>query len=114
LRCTCRTIYAVETALARVKVLLPTPLATTPRTAARSKRGAHARRALRRPRPAYPGLRFRVIDEQGAIRPHIKVFVNRVQARSARGAARAEDEIWWWPRYRAAEPRCKIARRLHT
>ncbi len=24
----------------------------------------------------YPGLRFRVVDEQGALRPHIKVFVD--------------------------------------
>jgi molybdopterin synthase sulfur carrier subunit len=28
----------------------------------------------------HPGLRFRVIDERGAIRPHIKVFVDGVQA----------------------------------
>jgi len=24
----------------------------------------------------YPGLRFRMIDEQGRIRPHMRVFVN--------------------------------------
>jgi hypothetical protein len=24
----------------------------------------------------YPGLRFRVVDEQGALRPHIKIFVD--------------------------------------
>ena len=24
----------------------------------------------------YPGMRFRVIDEQGQVRPHIKFFVN--------------------------------------
>lgn len=24
----------------------------------------------------FPGLRFRVVDEQGAIRPHIKMFVD--------------------------------------
>ncbi|RJG11066.1 MoaD/ThiS family protein [Pseudomonas cavernicola] len=24
----------------------------------------------------YPGLRFRVVDEQGALRPHFKLFVN--------------------------------------
>jgi hypothetical protein len=29
----------------------------------------------------FPGLRFRVVDEQGKIRPHIKMFVNAVQAR---------------------------------
>jgi molybdopterin converting factor small subunit len=30
----------------------------------------------------FPGMRFRVIDEQGAIRPHIKFFVNGAQKRS--------------------------------
>lgn len=25
---------------------------------------------------AYPGIRFRMLDEQGRLRPHIKVFVN--------------------------------------
>jgi molybdopterin synthase sulfur carrier subunit len=29
----------------------------------------------------FPGLRFRIVDEQGRIRPHIKLFVDRVQAR---------------------------------
>jgi len=30
----------------------------------------------------YPGLRFRIIDEQGAIRPHIKLFVDGVLTRN--------------------------------
>lgn len=24
----------------------------------------------------YPGIRFRLVDERGAVRPHIKLFVN--------------------------------------
>ena len=30
---------------------------------------------------AFPGLRFRIVDEQGAIRPHIKLFVDGELAR---------------------------------
>jgi molybdopterin synthase sulfur carrier subunit len=30
----------------------------------------------------FPGLRFRIVDEQAAIRPHIKLFVDGVLARS--------------------------------
>ena len=28
----------------------------------------------------YPGIRFRVVDEQGRIRPHMRVFINGEQA----------------------------------
>jgi hypothetical protein len=31
---------------------------------------------------AYPGLRFRIVDEQGRVRPHIKLFVDGAQARN--------------------------------
>jgi molybdopterin synthase sulfur carrier subunit len=30
---------------------------------------------------AYPGLRFRIIDEQGGLRPHIRLFVGNVVTR---------------------------------
>ena len=29
----------------------------------------------------HPGLRFRIIDEQGAIRPHMRLFVDGVSTR---------------------------------
>jgi sulfur-carrier protein len=28
----------------------------------------------------YPGIRFRMIDEQGEVRPHMRIFVNLEQA----------------------------------
>jgi len=31
---------------------------------------------------SYPGIRFRMIDEQGAVRPHIKLFVDHALTRS--------------------------------
>jgi hypothetical protein len=34
-----------------------------------------------------------MIDEQDGVRPHIKIFVNREQARAARRAARPGDEV---------------------
>jgi molybdopterin synthase sulfur carrier subunit len=33
---------------------------------------------------AYPGIRFRIVDEQGAIRPHVKMFVDQAMARDLR------------------------------
>jgi len=41
----------------------------------------------------YPGMRFRVIDEQGAIRRHIKFFVNGVQATNLEPRLRDDDEV---------------------
>lgn len=41
----------------------------------------------------YPGVRFRVIDEQGQIRPHIKFFVNGVPTRSLTATLSESDEI---------------------
>jgi molybdopterin converting factor small subunit len=41
----------------------------------------------------YPGFRFRIIDEQDSIRPHIKIFVNYDQARDLRAKLRPEDEV---------------------
>ena len=41
----------------------------------------------------FPGLRFRIIDEQGSIRPHIKLFVNRQQKRKLLEALAENDEV---------------------
>ena len=41
----------------------------------------------------YPGMRFRVIVEQGQIRPHIKFFVNGAQMRSLAEPLAEADEV---------------------
>jgi sulfur-carrier protein len=41
----------------------------------------------------YPGIRFRMIDEQDAIRRHIRIFVNQQQARDLAAALAANDEV---------------------
>jgi molybdopterin synthase sulfur carrier subunit len=77
-----------------VKVLLPTPLADY--TAHRREveaQGATLAELLRDLDRRYPGIRFRVIDEQDAIRPHIKIFVNRVQAPTLAQGLRPSDEV---------------------
>ena len=77
-----------------MKVLLPSPLASY--TANRREveaRGATLDELFRDLDRRYPGLRFRVIDEQDAIRPHIKIFVNREQAPSIARALCDADEV---------------------
>ena len=41
----------------------------------------------------YPGIRFRMIDEQDRIRRHIRVFVNGVQARDLTQPLAETDEV---------------------
>jgi molybdopterin synthase sulfur carrier subunit len=41
----------------------------------------------------FPGIRFRIVDEQDHIRSHIKIFVNREQASSLALSLHASDEI---------------------
>ena len=41
----------------------------------------------------FPGMRFRVIDEQGNIRPHIKFFVNGLQQRELGTRLQDADEV---------------------
>ena len=41
----------------------------------------------------YPGIRFRMIDEQDQIRPHIKVFVNTELERSLGTSLKPQDEV---------------------
>ncbi len=63
-----------------MKVVLPTPLAEY--TAHRREVEAHGAtlaELLADLDRRYPGIRFRVIDEQDHVRPHIKIFVNREQ-----------------------------------
>jgi sulfur-carrier protein len=77
-----------------MKVLLPTPLAeyTAHRREVQAE-GATLDGLLRDLDARHPGIRFRIVDEQDAIRPHIKIFVNRIQARSIGQALAAADEV---------------------
>ena len=77
-----------------MKVILPSPLAGYTRGAREVQaEGGSLGELLADLDRRYPGIRFRVLDEQGAIRPHIKMFVNRVQARDVSLALGPADEV---------------------
>ena len=77
-----------------MKVILPTPLAEYTRHRREVEaHGATLGELLADLDRRHPGLRFRVIDEQDAVRPHIKIFVNRVQARSLSLPLAPGDEV---------------------
>lgn len=41
----------------------------------------------------YPGLRFRVVDEQNQLRPNMRIFVNGVGVRELHHALHADDFV---------------------
>jgi sulfur-carrier protein len=77
-----------------MKILLPTPLAeyTAHRREVHAE-GATLSELLDDLDRRFPGIRFRIIDEQDAIRPHIKIFVNREQASGLGRPLQPRDEV---------------------
>ena len=77
-----------------MNVLLPTPLVEyTGGVREVAATGESLDALLRDLDRQYPGIRFRMIDEQGKIRAHIKLFVNAELQRSLRAPLAAKDEI---------------------
>jgi molybdopterin synthase sulfur carrier subunit len=77
-----------------VRVLIPTPLRSyTADAAVVAADGATLAGILADLDRRYPGLRFRVIDEQGDIRRHIKFFINGAPAANLEPALRDADEV---------------------
>ena len=67
-------------------------------------RAAAAARSSPRSTPRFPGIRFRMVDEQGKLRPHIAVFVG--QRRCARPGTR------WRPRHGGDDRGGVVGRRI--
>jgi sulfur-carrier protein len=77
-----------------MKVFIPTPLRSyTGGAAAVDAHGASVRELLVDLDRRFPGIRFRMIDEQDAIRPHMRVFVNGEQTLSLDLALTETDEV---------------------
>jgi molybdopterin synthase sulfur carrier subunit len=63
-----------------MKVLIPTPLHSYTRQREVEASGATLDSLVADLDRRYPGIRFRMIDEQDRMRPHIRFFVNGEQA----------------------------------
>ncbi len=75
------------------KVYIPTPLRSYTNKAQVDVTGATLQEALAELDRSYPGLRFRIIDEQDQIREHIRIFVNQDRAPDLNVPLRANDRI---------------------
>ena len=77
-----------------MKVLIPTPLRSyTDGQGEVDAGGASLADLLTDLDRRYPGIRFRMVDEQDAIRGHMRVFVNGQAVRDLDTRLRATDEV---------------------
>ena len=78
-----------------MKVLIPEPLRSyTEERRQLEADGATLGAVLADLDRRYPGIRFRMIDEQDAIRRHIRIFVNGEQVRALGVPLTSADEIF--------------------
>lgn len=76
-----------------MKVAICTPLQGYTRASEVEAEGATVAELLADLDRRYPGIRHRMVDEQGAIRPHMRVFVNRERAAGLDQAIDPGDDV---------------------
>ena len=77
-----------------MKVRIPTPLRSyTDQKTGVEADGATIGEILVDLDRRYPGIRFRVVDEQGHLRQHMKVFVDQEAARDLTTTVEGADEV---------------------
>jgi molybdopterin converting factor small subunit len=76
-----------------VKVLIPAALRSYTREAHVEAEGATLEELFADLERRYPGLRFRVVDEQGQLRPNMRIFVSGNGVRDLRQALRPDDFV---------------------
>jgi molybdopterin synthase sulfur carrier subunit len=77
-----------------VKVRIPTPLRSyTADRAVVEARGATVAEALDDLDGQFPGIRFRMVDEQGQLRKHMKIWVGEDAVRDLTTPLRDSDEV---------------------
>jgi molybdopterin converting factor small subunit len=76
-----------------MKVLIPTPLLSYTKEREVEATGATLTELLADLDRQYPGLRFRVIDEQNTMRPHMRFFVNNAQVFDLTHPLRPTDSV---------------------
>jgi sulfur-carrier protein len=76
-----------------MKVLLPSPLLSYTGRREVDARGATLAELLADLDRLHPGIRFRIVDEQDHLRPHVRLFVNGDAVRDLAYPLAASDEV---------------------
>ena len=76
-----------------MKVHIPSPLLSYTQVSEVEAKGASLAEVLADLDRRFPGLRFRVVDEQDRVRAHMRFFVNGVQAFDLAQKLHEADEV---------------------
>jgi len=76
-----------------MKVLIPGALRSYTERSDTDAAGATLSAVLADLERQYPGIRFRMIDEQDQLRPHMRIFVNRRETRQLDTTLAGGEEI---------------------
>jgi molybdopterin converting factor small subunit len=76
-----------------MRVLIPSALRSYTEQSETEASGATLGAVLADLDRRYAGIRFRMVDEQDRIRPHIRIFVNGKQVRDLSQPLRTTDEV---------------------
>lgn len=76
-----------------MKVLIPSPLLSYTQQREVDAQGATLADLLLDLEAHYPGIRFRIIDEQDRMRGHMRFFVNQVQVFELNHALQKSDSV---------------------
>lgn len=77
-----------------MKVLIPSSLLSYTKASKVEATGATLLELIADLDRHYPGLKFRVVDEQGQMRGHMRFFVNNEQVFDLSHALRPTDEVY--------------------
>jgi molybdopterin converting factor small subunit len=76
-----------------MRVLIPSPLLSYTGQREVQASGATLSAVLADLDRQFPGLRFRVVDEQGQLRPHMRVFVGQRELRELQSPLAQDDTL---------------------
>lgn len=76
-----------------MRVMIPSALRSYTEAGHAEAQGATLAALLDDLERQYPGIRFRMVDEQGRIRRHIRIFINGSQSHDLAEKLSAADEV---------------------
>lgn len=76
-----------------MNVLIPSALRAYTESSQAQASGATLAAVLTDLDRQYPGIRFRMIDEQGGVRRHIRIFINGEQVEDLTQPLRVNDDV---------------------